>query len=222
MLTWGSSSDEQSAALLCSPRVPGYGACVSARPQVLTISVLKLIEWLRAADAPEPPPEALPRVLSPAELFQRHMLCTQPLTHHTSLSAPGAPPLQPRAYDAHGPLRAPSQEQEATRVDDGGGVRVPRGNWSMYEDREGKMGWITTGPEGCAASTRPPPPPPDLQRLRHRHHHRQLDPASPPPPSTSPPPPARGSVMAVVEEVAVVTGWRWRRRVEWRVARRGG
>ena len=156
---------------------------------MLTISVLKLIEWLRAADAPEPPPEALPRVLSPAELFQRHMLCTQPLTHHTSLSAPGAPPLQPRAYDAHGPLRAPSQEQEATRVDDGGGVRVPRGNWSMYEDREGKMGWITTGPEGCAASTRPPPsPPPDLQRLRHRHHHRQLDPASPPPPSTSPPP----------------------------------
>ena len=67
--------------------------------------------------------DSLPTPISPAQLLERYAVCKRPLSYYAA-----------RAHAA-GQMGAAPQPHTTS------------GKWSAYEDRPGKPGWITTGPE---------------------------------------------------------------------------
>ena len=78
-----------------------------------------------AALAPPPRDEDLPSPISPAALLAQFTLCSRPTT----------------VYSATAAMRHPSSKMLSN-------VTVIRGSWSLFADRKGKPGWISTGPNG--------------------------------------------------------------------------
>ena len=71
----------------------------------------------------------MPHHISTKEYWDLYQTCSQPLSFYSARSHFNASDFY------HG------KKQDS-------GVRVTCGNWTLYEDRPGKPGWISTGPKG--------------------------------------------------------------------------
>ena len=71
----------------------------------------------------------MPHHISKNEYWNRYQTCSQPISFYSARSH----------FNASNFFHGDKHDS---------GVRVTSGNWTLYEDKVGKPGWITTGPKG--------------------------------------------------------------------------